>query len=211
MEIISFDSLPRRKEALNETLSTMGRQLWDNIKHCFNTENWTSNDANNANYLKAKRKYFDELFSLSPGLKAKLIQWCRKVPGVLAVSPSEMEQMLSATNTQKRQIGSTYIDPKSGVYYNTQNEYEDHERNELTLQRKARANNARNSLTYSTCSYVLNDGGKAYLLFFTFDSDGIDICQVAAKNKYSSGGMQAGIDFVRLPQWNGVRKEEYMK
>ena len=211
MEIITFDSLQPRKDAINESLSTMGRQIWDNIKHVFNTENWTSNDADNANYLKAKRKYFDELYTITPSLKAKLVQWCRKVPGILALSPSEMNQMLSATNNEQRTQNTTYVDPHSGAYYNNTSTYDYHERNELTMQRKARVNNARNSMTYSTCSYVLHDGNKAYLLFFTFDSDGIDVCQVATHNKYSSGGMQAGIDFVRLPQWNGVQKSEYTK
>lgn len=211
MAYLTFGSYASRKQVVQESISTMGRQLWDGIKMAFNSENWTSNDANNANYLKNKRRYFDELFTIGPKLKAKLVSWVKGVPGALALPPGELSQLLSATNTEQRQSSSYYYDANAGYGYGSTDTYDAHERNELTLQRKARVNNARNSLTYSTCSYTLHDGNKAYLLFFTFDSDGIDVCQVLTRNKYSQGGMSSGLDFTRLPQWNSVSKSEYMK
>jgi hypothetical protein len=209
--IISFDSLPEQKQIMNETLSTMGRQLWDGFKEIFKGENWTSNDASFENYLKAKRKYFNELYTIKPPLKKKLIGWINQTPGAFCVSPSEMSQLLSANNTKKVQQTAGYHDPTTGAVATTTHEYEVSERNEYTLHMKARANNARNSLTYCSVPYVIHDGNKAYLVVFTFDSDGIDVCQVATKNKYAKGGMSEGISFVRLPQWQGVQKSEYEK
>lgn len=211
MAYLTFDALEQHNAVVQESIATMGRQLWDGIKQAFNMENWTSNDANNANYLKAKRKYFNELFTITPKLKAKLLQWVKNIPGALALPPGELSQMLSASNVEQRQRYTHYHVPDSGYSYGTSQTYDAHERNELTLQRKARVNNARNSVTYATCSYILDAGGKAYLLMFTFDSDGIDVCQVLTQNKYSSGGMSAGYDFAKVPQWSSVSKEEYMK
>lgn len=205
MPYLVFDSLKEHNATLQESIETMGRQLWDGIKMAFSAENWTSNDANNANYLRNKRRYFNELFEIGPKLKAKLLSWVKAIPGAVAMPPGELSQMLSATNTEKNY--HSHYDQNGGYGYS----YDTHERNELTLQRKARVNNARNSITYATCSYILNDGSKAYLLFFTFDSDGIDVCQVLTQNKYSQGGMSSGFDFARVPQWNSVSKDEYMK
>ena len=206
MAYLKFDYYTDRKTTLAESLATLGRQLWDDIKLNFSAENWTDNDAMNANYLKNKRKYFDELFTISPKLKAKLVSWVKQIPGVLSLPKGEMSQLLSATNSEQRTSINTTSD---GYTYGRT--YDHHERNELTLQRKARINNGRNSLSYSTCSYILEDGGKAYLLFFTFDSDGIETCQVLTQNKYSRGGLGSGMDFAKVPQWGGVRKDEYMK
>lgn len=190
----------------------MGRQLWDGIKHMFNSDNWMSADDSYANYLKAKRRYFDQHFSISPKLKAKLVQWCRSIPGAVCMSASSFNQMLNASNTNQRKLYSGYHDPDTGLGFGTSTTVEDRERNEYTLQRKARENNARNSITHATCNYLLDaGGGKAYLLFFTFDDEEIDVCQVLTQNQYSSGGKAAGYDFVRLPQWGSVSREEYMK
>ena len=196
-------SPPPKPTVQQESVSTMGRQLWDGIKHCFHGENWTDNDANNANYLKSKRKYFDELFTLSPALKNKLVSWCKQVPDAVCMSPSALNKHLSASNTQHQ----TYYDPNYGG-----RSVDMVMRTELAMQQKARVTNGRNSLTYATCSYILDAGkNQAYLLFFTFDSDGIDVCQVLTKNEYATGGRVSGFDFVKLPQWNSVPASEYKK
>lgn len=203
---IKFDAYYKDRVAVSESIATMGRQLWDGIKHTFNTENWVDSDANNANYLAAKRKYFDELFTISPKLQSKLVSWIKQIPGVVALPPGDMNQMLKAQNVEQRSYVTT--NQHLGTIGTS---YDYRERNELSLQRKARSTNTRNRFSYATCSYVLNDGGKAYLLFFTFDSDGIDSCQVLCSNKYASGGMAANFTFEKVPQWNSVSKNEYMK
>jgi len=209
---LTFDSLERHNVTMQESLSTMGRQMWENIKHLFNTDNWTSTDDAYANYLKSKRRYFDENFSISPRLKAKLVQWCRNIPGAVCMPAGQFNQMLNASTTENRQVRSGYYDANSGFGFSTTRNVEDRERNEYTLHMKARDSNARNQYTHATCNYLLDaGGGKAYLLFFTFDDEEIDVCQVLVQNRYSSGGKAAGYDFVRLPQWGSVSKAEYAK
>ena len=114
--------------------------------------------------------------------------------------------MLKAQNVEQRSYTTTM---SGGNVIGSSYDYR--ERNELSLQRKARSTNSRNRWTYATCSYILHDGNKAYLLFFTFDSDGIDGCQVLCSNKYASGGTAANFTFEKVPQWNSVSKNEYMK
>ncbi len=212
MAYLTFGSLERNNAVMQESIATMGRQLWDGIKHLFNSDNWTSTDDSYANYLKEKRKYFNERFSISPKLKAKLVQWCKAVPGAVCMSASSLSQMMNASNINQRKVSTGYYDPDTGIGFGTTRTVEDRERNEYTLHMKARENNARNQYTHATCSYTLDaGGGKAYLLFFTFDDEEIDVCQVLTQNRYSSGGKAAGYDFVRLPQWGSVSREEYAK
>jgi hypothetical protein len=212
MAYLTFDSLENRNTVMQESIATMGRQLWDGIKHMFNTDNWMSNDDAYANYLKDKRKYFNECFSLSPKLKAKLVQWCKAVPGVVMMSPSQFGQMMNGSNVESRKVTIGSYDSNSGFGVSSTRTVDHRERNEYSLHMKARENNVRNQFTHATCSYILDaGGGKAFLLFFTFDHEEIDVCQVLTQNKYSTGGKAVGYDFVRLPQWESVSREEYTK
>ena len=122
------------------------------------------------------------------------------------MSHSTLSQMLSGTTTEKETMTTN---TQHGSYTYT---IDVRQRNELALQQKARANNGRNSMTYATCSYILDMGNnKSALLFFTFDSDSIAVCQVLTKNQYSTGGRSSGYDMVKVPEWHSVARNEYMK
>jgi hypothetical protein len=210
MELIKWDSL-KEDTAINESLATMGRQLWDSIKNTFDTESWCSDRHAYQQYMASKRKYFNELFTISDQLKKKMVMWCSQVPGALALSKGELHQMMNAMDTEKHTSYNTYNygNGYSGSYAH---DYETSQTKEVTLQRKARTNNGVNSITNATCSYILDAGNnKAYLLYITFDSDEIKRVQVVCKNKYSKGGSGEGLDIEELRQFRTVNPAEYRK
>lgn len=196
---------PINRSIVTESITTMGKQLWYGIKSIFDADTYFDDDEAFRKYMDNKREQFDQYFKLSPVLQRKLEGWIKKIPDVLLLSPSEMRQFLSASNSEQRYTGST----TDGSGYASSYEY--NERNEVSTQRKARRSNGFNSFTNATCSYLLPIGGKQALLFFTFDSDEIKVAQVITRNKYSSGGMSSGIQAVKIPEWNTVQPVEYLR
>ena len=196
---------PITRSIVTESITTMGKQLWYGIKSIFDVDTYFDDDEAFRKYMDNKREQFDQCFQISPVLQRKLEGWIKKIPDVLLLSPSEMRQFLSASNSEQRYTGST----SDGSGYASSYEY--NERNEVSTQRKARRSNGFNSFTNATCSYLLPIGGKQALLFFTFDSDEIKVAQVIARNRYSSGGMSSGLQAVKIPEWNTVQPVEYLR
>jgi len=196
---------PINRSIVTESITTFGRQLWYGIKTLFDADTYFDNDEAFRKYMDNKREQFDSSFKISPVLQRKLEGWVKRIPDVLLLSPSEMRQFLSASNSEQRYAGGS----NSGNGYATSYEY--NERNEVSIQRKARISNGFNSLTNATCSYLLPIGGKQALLFFTFDSDEIKVAQVITRNKYSAGGMASGLQAVKIPEWNTVQPVEYLR
>jgi len=196
---------PITRSIVTESITTMGKQLWYGIKSIFDADTYFDDDEAFRKYMDNKREQFDQYFQISPVLQRKLEGWIKKIPDVLLLSPSEMRQFLSASNSEQRYTGST----SDGSGYASSYEY--NERNEVSTQRKARRSNGFNSFTNATCSYLLPTGGKQALLFFTFDSDEIKVAQVITRNKYSSGGMSSGLQAVKIPEWNTVQPVEYLR
>ena len=196
---------PINRSIVTESITTMGKQLWYGIKSLFDADTYFDDDEAFKKYMDNKREQFDQYFQISPVLQRKLEGWVKRIPDVLLLSPSEMKQFLSASNSEQRYTGNT----SDGSGYSTSYEY--NERNEVSTQRKARRSNGFNSITNATCSYLLPIGGKQALLFFTFDSDEIKVVQVIARNRYSSGGMSSGLQAVKIPEWNTVQPVEYLR
>lgn len=191
---------------INESLTTMAVQFWHGVKSIFDLDTYLDTDEACRKYMEAKRKHFDEYFHIGPRLKASLQKWVSKIPNVFVLPASEMSQFLSANNSEQR----------SSYYYDGETfsggTYEYNERNEVSTQRKARISNGYNSMTNATCTYRLDMGhGKQALIFFTFDSDEIKVAQTLIKNKYGSGGMSGNIQVVKIPEWNSVDRNEYLK
>lgn len=208
MELIKWDSL-NESTTVNESISTMGRQLWDSIKNSFDTESWASDKHASQKYLNSKRKYFNELFTITPQLKKKMLTWCSQVPGAMCMNKTEIYQLTNAMDTEKH-TGYTYANYGHGMGYAHSYDYETSQTKELTLQRKARSSNGVNSVTNATCSYILDAGNnKGYLLYITFDSDEIKRVQVVCKNKYSKGGNGEGLDIEEVRQFRTVNPNEY--
>lgn len=196
---------PINRSIVTESITTMGKQLWYGIKSIFDADTYFDDDEAFRKYMDNKREQFDQYFQISPVLQRKLEGWIKRIPDVLLLSPSEMKQFLSASNTEQRSYGSSSY----GNGYDTSYDY--NERNEVSTQRKARRSNGFNSITNATCSYLFPIGGKQALLFFTFDSDEIKVAQVITRNKYSSGGMSSGLQAVKIPEWNSVQPVEYLR
>jgi hypothetical protein len=206
MQLINWDNL-----VLDESVSTMARQFWDTLKLNFDSEAWFSDKYASEQYLKAKRKYFNELFVFNEPFKKKVAAWCSRVPGAVAMNKRELYEMMSA-NDEEKHNGYTHYQDKNGYGYGSSYEYTTNQRKEETLHMKARASNGFNSTTNATCSYVLDaGGGKAYLLFITFDSDEIKRVQVMTRNRYSKGGNAEGFDFEEVRDFRSVNPSEYRR
>ena len=201
MSYMKFDSLT----PVNETVSTMLVQLGQNIKQLFNTDNYTSARKNFQNYLNAKKDYFDEMFVITPRLQSMLLKWIKKIPGAFSIPANEVDQFLNVLEVDKEVSGGTYDG------YGAVNSYDVVYTKEYILHNKATATNNKNSFTNATCTYLLKDGNKCYVLFFTFDSDDISVAQVLTKNKYANTTLANGFDIVEIPEWSGVDPREYIR
>lgn len=183
---------------IHESLKTFGKQSLYALSTIIDPDTYLDDDASWDKYMRNKREQFDENFIIKPSLKNKLVSWVKKIPNILLLSRNEMDRFLSASNTDKRATDTGSYD-----YY---------ERNEVSAQKKARISNGYNGITNATCSYRLDvGGGKEALLLFTFDSDEIKVCQTIVRNDYSSGGLLSGMQAVKIPEWNSVAREEYLK
>ena len=191
------------EEPINESAGTMFRQIYDSIKFLFDSDNWTSTEAGNSNYLSAKRKYFDSMYEITPKLKNKLLSWINKIPDVVWIPTKDLERYLKTIDREREVYGDRH-GTETYDTYNTR---------ELSLQQQARVTNRRNSITFCTCVYPLDNKGKSCLLFFTFDSNLIATCQILVNNKYNNGNGKIGhCEIIRIPEFeDSVDKNEYTK
>ncbi len=206
----NFYAIPEEAE-LQESMSTMGRQLWDGIKGLFG----------GPSAFTAKRKYFNELYTIDANLKKKLVKMVNQVQNAVILPHSTLFQLISGKITQKEvdttpSTTRTY-NHKTGeydthVYSKTQTVYKTRTNIDVFHRDRANQNHDVSNITNATCNYILDMGnGKAALLFFTFDSKQIKAAQVLTSNKFSSGDALSKYDTTALPGWDSVSKDEYMK
>jgi len=205
MVLLNFDSL--RQESLDESAGTLIRQVFDKVKRIFDIDSYTSASHRDMKILNDKKKYFDELFTITPKLKEKLAAWLRKYSNVCWLTPQQASQLLASTDTRQITDYSTYVSPQ-GNGVNLGYERDVTKTKGLQFQRMARANNEYNRYTNATCIYQLNVGGKVCILFMTFDSYSIKNVQVLCGNPQ---GPTTNFTTAKVTEWGSVAVNEYKK
>lgn len=159
---------------INETLATMGSQLLHLIPNLFGDK------------FEQKKRYFESMFDIKKAspMICKLIK--NQMNDALVLNPQKLNAVF---NTRVKGTDTVYITFNNGVTVPVPVPYNITKKE--MLHRDATDQTMKNSFSHATTYYPVSCGGKNfYLLYFTFDTDGIEDASVLCKNTYGKGKIE---------------------